>query len=106
MRQMIVSAVMAAGVLAVAPSTSAGSLRDGAHRLLTVTAIGGSTPVTVPVRYDARGDEEVYVPEHGWERCIYGSCTYTVRAYYFDRYEPGPGRGTGRGILGAIIGLD
>lgn len=74
--------------------------------MLTVTAIGGSTPISVPVRYDDRGDEEVYVPEHGWERCIYGSCTYTVRAYYFDRWEPGPGRGIGRGILGGLIGLD
>ena len=85
----------------------ANSLPEGAHRLLAVTAIGGSEPVMVPVRYDDRGDEEVYVPEHGWERCIYGSCTYTVRVYYFDRWEAGPGgRGIGRGILGGLLGLD
>ena len=85
----------------------ASSLPEGAHRLLWVTAIGGSEPVAVPVRYDDRGDEEVYVPEHGWERCIYGSCTYTVRVYYFDRWESAPGgRGIGRGILGGLLGLD
>lgn len=91
--------------LAAAPA-EAGKYPDGAHRMLTVTAIGGSDPITVPVRFDDRGDEEVYVPEHGWERCVYGSCTYTVRAYYFDRWEAGPGRGIGRGVLGIYLDLD
>lgn len=100
-------ATLAMGLALMSPVASASSLPDGAHRLLSVTAIGGSNPITVPVRYDDRGDEEVYVPEHGWERCIYGSCTYTVRAYYFDRWESAPGgRGMGRGILGGLLGLD
>lgn len=89
-----------------AAAAQAGQHASGAHRMLTVTAIGGSDPITVPVRYDSQGDEEVYVPEHGWERCVYGSCTYTVRAYYFDRWEAGAGRGIGRGILGGLIGVD
>ncbi len=100
-------AALALGFALMTPAASASSLPDGAHRLLSVTAIGGSEPITVPVRYDDRGDEEVYVPEHGWERCIYGSCTYTVRVYYFDRWESGPGGlGIGRGILGGLLGLD
>lgn len=100
-------AALAAGLTMAAALGQAGTLPDGAHRLLSVTAIGGSEPITVPVRYDAQGDEEVYVPEHGWERCIYGSCTYTVRVYYFDRWESGPGgRGIGRGVLGGLLGLD
>lgn len=99
-------------VVALCLATASGpalakTLPDGSHRLISVTAIGGGEPVTVPVRYDDRGDEEVYVPEHGWERCIYGSCTYTVRVFYFDRWEAGPGgRGIGRGILGGLLGLD
>jgi hypothetical protein len=104
MRSML--AIATAGLISAASPVVAGNLPEGAHRLLTVAAIGGSTPVTVPVRYDDQGDEEVYVPEHGWERCVYGSCTYTVRAYYFDRWEPGPSRGIGRGILGGLLGLD
>lgn len=106
MIRIIAPAVLAAGCLA-ATAALAGSLPDGAHRMLTVAAIGGSEPISVPVRYDERGDEEVYVPEHGWERCIYGSCTYTVRVYYFDRWESSPGgRGIGRGVLGGLLGLD
>jgi hypothetical protein len=105
MRTIRATALACLLALAVVPA-GAGQLPDGAHRLLTVTAIGGSDPITVPVRYDDRGDEEVYVPEHGWERCVYGSCVYTVRAYYFDRYEAGPGLGAGRGILGGLLGLD
>ena len=91
MNKATLGGLLLATVMSAAPA-AANSLPDGAHRLLSVTAIGGSEPVTVPVRYDDRGDEEVYVPEHGWERCIYGSCTYTVRAYYFDRWELGAWR--------------
>ncbi|MFO1169781.1 MAG: hypothetical protein U1E49_02295 [Hyphomicrobiaceae bacterium] len=105
----IPATVLASSLLMLATTpVLAGNLPDGAHRMLTVEAIGGSEPVTVPVRYDDRGDEEVYVPEHGWERCVYSSCTYTVRACYFDRWEPGSGNGRagGRGILGLYLGLD
>lgn len=107
MRALAVTLVVCWLSLGALPA-GAGQLPDGAHRMLTVEAIGGSEPVVVPVRYDDRGDEEVYVPEHGWERCVYGSCTYTVRAYYFDRWEPGSGNGRagGRGILGLYLGLD
>jgi hypothetical protein len=106
MIRIVAAAIGLAGCVLAAGPGHAGKLPDGAHRILTVTGIGGSTPITVPVRYDDWGDEEVYVPEHGWERCIYGSCTYTVRAYYFDRWEPGPGVGAGRGMLGGLLGLD
>jgi hypothetical protein len=106
MKQLLAAAAAIVALGLAAGTASARNLPDGAHRLITVTAIGGSEPITVPVRYDERGDEEVYVPEHGWERCIYGSCLYTVRVYYFDRWEPGPGLGAGRGILGGLLGLD
>ena len=106
MIRIVAAAGILAGCMLASLPTFAGTLPEGAHRILTVTAIGGTTPITVPVRYDDQGEEEVYVPEHGWEHCIYGSCTYTVRVYYFDRWEPGPGLGTGRGILGGLLGLD
>jgi hypothetical protein len=88
-------------------SAMAQGLPDGAYTTITVTAIGGGTPITLPVRQDVRGDDEVMIPYRGWIRCRYRDCEYTVRNEHFH-YRDGDrtGQGIGRGILLDIIGIE
>ncbi len=107
--RMLATPVILAGLISVAMAlpVSAQDFEGEAYRSVTFTAIGGSEPVTFPVRQDDRGDDEVLIPDHGWIRCIYNSCETTARNYHFHFWEADrTGQGIGRGILGELIGLD
>lgn len=94
------------GLAVAATGAMAGRWPEGTYRTVTVTAIGGTDPITLPVRRDGRGDDEVYVPDRGWVRCELRSCAYTVRKWHFHFWEEGTGRGIGRGILLDVLGID
>ncbi|MEZ5776625.1 MAG: hypothetical protein R3D33_18505 [Hyphomicrobiaceae bacterium] len=100
------ASLMGLGALLMLLAAFGASLTPAAAtgRSITVAAIGGTEEITLPLRTDSRGDDEVYVPNRGWTRCVYRDCAYTVRMYYFDRGEP-RGHGIGRGILGDLIGI-
>ena len=92
---------------AFASAAIAQDFPDGAYRSITVAALGGTEVITLPVRQDEQGDDEVLIPDHGWVRCVYRDCEYTVRKHHFDFWEGDrTGQGIGRGILGDLIGLD
>lgn len=100
--RVLVCSIAAGAVLSV--MSWSGSVDAGQYRTITVTALGGTDAITVPVRMTERG-RQVLIPGQGWQNCRL-SCTYTVRLLYFHYWEAQQDKGLGRGILGQLLGLD
>lgn len=95
-------AALVAAWIGGASSASAGGQP---YHMITVTELGGTSEVTVPVRIGESG-KEVYIPDRGWEHCRL-SCYYTVRLLYLNAYEARIEHNhLGRGLLGRVFSLD
>jgi hypothetical protein len=97
-------AAMTAALLVAATTAFAG---DRVPATVTATSLDGGDPITLPLRKDRRGDDEVWIPNRGWTRCVFHSCVYTVRRYHFHFRETQRRDGyVGRGLLGALLGIE